>query len=237
VCRWRDRSSPPRTATSPRTSPPGLARVWGGRAPSLGGPAAPQGRPLRRKGDRLLSLAGAVPLVLSLCLSALPPGPVRARDGAWEDSRLPVSRERRGGWPRAPGATKVPWASVLLFWTGTTTSVAGPLPRAAPSAGSPLFREWRGRSAPEVRPMTDPTSATHEPDAWPTRPVLFYALAFAIAWMAWLPLPYHQVEVPQLPIPFGIALFVGQTLEAFAPLLSLFAIQRTHQDHTLVKWS
>jgi uncharacterized protein len=66
------------------------------------------------------------------------------------------------------------------------------------------------------------------------RPVLFYLLAFAIAWVAWTPLLLHKLEVLRLPIPFPITLFVGQTLGAFAPLLSLLAIGRITNDSTLV---
>ena len=75
----------------------------------------------------------------------------------------------------------------------------------------------------------------HEPCGEAFRPVLFYALAFAIAWAAWTPLLLHKIDVLRLPIPFVIVLFVGQTVGAFAPLLSLFAIQRISKDPTLVK--
>jgi uncharacterized protein len=66
------------------------------------------------------------------------------------------------------------------------------------------------------------------------RPVLFYLLAFAIAWVAWAPLLLHKLEILRLPIPFPITLFVGQSLGAFAPLLSLLAIGRITNDPTLV---
>jgi hypothetical protein len=42
----------------------------------------------------------------------------------------------------------------------------------------------------------------HEPEGGAFRPVLFYALAFAIAWGAWTPLLLHKIEVLRLPIPF-----------------------------------
>ncbi|MGK2924904.1 MAG: CPBP family intramembrane glutamic endopeptidase [Lysobacterales bacterium] len=75
----------------------------------------------------------------------------------------------------------------------------------------------------------------HQPEGGAFRPVLFYALAFAIAWGAWTPLLLHKIEFLRLPIPFVVALFVGQTLGAFAPLLSLLVIQWISNDPTLVK--
>jgi membrane protease YdiL (CAAX protease family) len=59
--------------------------------------------------------------------------------------------------------------------------------------------------------------------------------AFAIAWIAWAPLLLHKFEALRLPVPFGLALFVGQTLGAFAPLLSLFVIQKTSSEPNLVR--
>lgn len=67
------------------------------------------------------------------------------------------------------------------------------------------------------------------------RPVLFYVLAFAVAWIAWTPLLLHKFEVLRLPVPFPITLFIGQTLGAFAPLLSLLIIQRVSRDPGLVR--
>lgn len=65
-------------------------------------------------------------------------------------------------------------------------------------------------------------------------PVLFYALAFTIAWAAWMPLLLHKWEVLRLPIPFVITLFIGQTVGAFAPVLSLFVIQRICRNPELI---
>lgn len=73
-----------------------------------------------------------------------------------------------------------------------------------------------------------------EAGAVPFHPVLFYTLAFAIAWSAWTPLLLHKFDILPLPIPFVVALFVGQTLGAFAPLLSLFVIQKISKESTLV---
>jgi membrane protease YdiL (CAAX protease family) len=66
-------------------------------------------------------------------------------------------------------------------------------------------------------------------------PVLFYALAFAIAWIAWTPLLLHVRGLAEIPIPFPVALFVCQTLGAFAPLISLLVIQRIKNTPGLVK--
>lgn len=78
-------------------------------------------------------------------------------------------------------------------------------------------------------------STTREPGALTFHPVLFYTLAFAIAWTAWAPLLLHKFDVLQLPIPFVMTLFVGQTIGAFAPVLSLIAIQWISKDPTLVR--
>jgi membrane protease YdiL (CAAX protease family) len=78
-------------------------------------------------------------------------------------------------------------------------------------------------------------SMEHEPAEQALRPVLFYALAFAIAWSAWTPLLLHKFEMLRLPIPFPIILFIGQTIGAFAPLLSLLAMQRICNDPTLLQ--
>ncbi len=67
------------------------------------------------------------------------------------------------------------------------------------------------------------------------RPLTFYVLAFAIAWTAWTPLVLHKLDVLRLPVPFVITLFVGQTLGAFAPVLSLFMMQRIFKNPNLVK--
>ena len=66
-------------------------------------------------------------------------------------------------------------------------------------------------------------------------PVLFYLLSYAIAWVAWTPLLLHKLRGIELPIPFPIALFIGQTTGAFAPLLSLFLMQGLKSDPELVK--
>lgn len=66
------------------------------------------------------------------------------------------------------------------------------------------------------------------------RPVLFYALSFAIAWAAWTPLLLHKQFGMQLPLPYPIALFVCQTLGAFAPLLAVAAVGRITRDAGLV---
>jgi membrane protease YdiL (CAAX protease family) len=66
-------------------------------------------------------------------------------------------------------------------------------------------------------------------------PVWFYGLAFAIAWTAWAPLVAHVRGVAELPIPFPVALFVCQTIGAFAPLLALMSIQRIKREHGLVE--
>ncbi len=66
------------------------------------------------------------------------------------------------------------------------------------------------------------------------QPVLFYVLTFVIAWTAWAPLLLHKIAVLQLAVPFPVVLFIGQTVGAFAPLLSLFAIQRISKDPELV---
>ncbi len=74
----------------------------------------------------------------------------------------------------------------------------------------------------------------HNPSVEAFRPVLFYVLSFVIAWTAWAPLRLHKMSILQLVVPFVIALFIGQTVGAFAPLLSLFAIQRISKDPELV---
>jgi uncharacterized protein len=66
-------------------------------------------------------------------------------------------------------------------------------------------------------------------------PVLFYGLAFAIAWTAWTPLLVHKRGIVELPIPYPVALFVCQTLGAFAPLLALLSIQRIKREPRLVE--
>ena len=66
-------------------------------------------------------------------------------------------------------------------------------------------------------------------------PTLFCLLAFVIAWAAWVPLALHKLERLQLPVPFGAALYVGQTLGAFAPLLALLAMQRMGRDRSIVR--
>jgi membrane protease YdiL (CAAX protease family) len=66
-------------------------------------------------------------------------------------------------------------------------------------------------------------------------PALFYALAFAIAWIAWTPLLLHVRGLFEIPIPFPVSLFVCQTLGAFAPLISLLLIQRIKNTPGLVK--
>lgn len=65
-------------------------------------------------------------------------------------------------------------------------------------------------------------------------PVLFYSLAFAIAWGAWTPLLVHVRGVAELPIPYPVALFLCQTLGAFAPLLALLLIERIKREPGLV---
>ncbi len=84
-----------------------------------------------------------------------------------------------------------------------------------------------------------PACRTHLPEHDPRietfRPLLFYALAFAIAWAAWTPLVFQKMGVLRLPVPFVITLFIGQTLGAFAPVLSLFVIQRIVKNPNLVK--
>ncbi|MBN2371664.1 MAG: CPBP family intramembrane metalloprotease [Vicinamibacteria bacterium] len=84
--------------------------------------------------------------------------------------------------------------------------------------------------------MTDHDDATrgHEHINGAFRPALFYALAFGIAWAAWVPLLLHKLDVVRLLVPFGVALFLGQTLGAFAPLLSLVIIQLIKHDRSLV---
>ena len=69
-------------------------------------------------------------------------------------------------------------------------------------------------------------SGSEEGETPAFRPALFYAWAFGIAWMAWAPLVLIKLELLRLPIPFGLVLFAGQTLGAFAPVLALFAMQR-----------
>lgn len=81
----------------------------------------------------------------------------------------------------------------------------------------------------------DNVPLSHEPRKAAFRPVLFYAFAFAIAWSAWTPLLLHKLDIFHLPVPFPITLFVGQSLGAFAPVLSLFVIQKISRDSGLVK--
>lgn len=66
-------------------------------------------------------------------------------------------------------------------------------------------------------------------------PILFYALTFAIAWTAWSPLLLHVRGIVDLPIPYGVALFVCQTIGAFSPLLSLSLIGRIKRTPGLVE--
>jgi hypothetical protein len=63
----------PDLGSTPRTH----QRVHLVHPPDQIGPAAPQRRSLRRRRDRLLGLARALPLELTRCLSALTPSPVR----------------------------------------------------------------------------------------------------------------------------------------------------------------
>ncbi|MDX1642990.1 MAG: CPBP family intramembrane glutamic endopeptidase [Thermoanaerobaculia bacterium] len=65
-------------------------------------------------------------------------------------------------------------------------------------------------------------------------PFLFAGLAIGIAWSAWTPLLLHVSGVVTLPVPYPVALFVCQTLGAFAPLLALVAIQRLRDEPGLV---
>jgi membrane protease YdiL (CAAX protease family) len=69
----------------------------------------------------------------------------------------------------------------------------------------------------------------------PFYPVLFYALAFAIAWTAWAPLLLHVRGIVELPVPYPAALFVCQTIGAFSPLISLLFIQRIKRTPGLVE--
>jgi membrane protease YdiL (CAAX protease family) len=66
-------------------------------------------------------------------------------------------------------------------------------------------------------------------------PVWFYGLAFAIAWVAWAPLVMQTRGMVELPVPYPVALFVCQTLGAFAPLLSLVALRRIFREPGLVE--
>jgi len=67
------------------------------------------------------------------------------------------------------------------------------------------------------------------------RPVLFYVLAFPIDWAAWTPLLPRKLDVLRLPFRFVITLFIGQSVGAFAPLLSLVVVQRISDDPTLIQ--
>lgn len=73
-----------------------------------------------------------------------------------------------------------------------------------------------------------------EPQNYPLRFWLFFGFAFGIAWIAWAPLLLHKLEQLVLPIPYPLALFVCQTLGAFAPLLALFILQNFFKDHSLI---
>ena len=84
----------------------------------------------------------------------------------------------------------------------------------------------------EERNVRDPASPPERVDFYP---VLFYVFAFAIAWTAWAPLLAHVRQVVTLPVPFPVALFVCQTLGAFAPLLSLCVIQRVRRQPDLAE--
>jgi membrane protease YdiL (CAAX protease family) len=66
-------------------------------------------------------------------------------------------------------------------------------------------------------------------------PVLFYSLSVAIAWTAWAPLVAHVRGMVALPVPYPVALFICQTLGAFAPLLALLLIQRLKGEPGLVE--
>lgn len=65
-------------------------------------------------------------------------------------------------------------------------------------------------------------------------PALFYTLSIGVAWTAWAPLLLHKFRDLALPVPYPVALFFCQTLGAFAPLLSLFLIQRIKGNPELV---
>lgn len=77
----------------------------------------------------------------------------------------------------------------------------------------------------------DPTAAQAD---GAFHPLLFYTLSIAIAWVAWTPLLLHTLRDVALPVPYPVALFICQTVGAFAPLLSLFLIQRIKGDPELV---
>ena len=52
--------------------------------------------------------------------------------------------------------------------------------------------------------------------------ILFYIISFGIAWIFWIPMALNHPEI----IHFKIPMIVGQSIGAFAPLLSLFIISR-----------
>lgn len=66
-------------------------------------------------------------------------------------------------------------------------------------------------------------------------PVLFYTLAIACAWTAWLPLLLQKFRYFELPVPYPVLLFICQTVGAFSPLVSLFLLQRLKNDSDLIK--
>lgn len=66
-------------------------------------------------------------------------------------------------------------------------------------------------------------------------PLLFYALAIAIAWVAWTPLLLVKYEGLGVPVPYPVLLFLCQTTGAFAPLFALLLIQRLKHEPGLVR--
>lgn len=79
-----------------------------------------------------------------------------------------------------------------------------------------------------------PTTDRAQADG-PFRPLLFYALSIVVAWVAWAPLFLHKLRGVALPVPYPVALFICQTVGAFAPLLSLVLMQRITGEPELVR--
>lgn len=69
----------------------------------------------------------------------------------------------------------------------------------------------------------------------PFHPLLFYGFSIAIAWTAWAPLWLSARGLAELPLPDPLALFLCQSLGAFAPLLSLVLIARVTTSPKLVE--
>ncbi|MBD3274691.1 MAG: CPBP family intramembrane metalloprotease [Candidatus Marinimicrobia bacterium] len=80
-----------------------------------------------------------------------------------------------------------------------------------------LQSEWQHNNQPSEEGMTNK----------PVKQVVeFYVLAFCIAWVFWWPMALNFLGIIQ----FRIPQFIGQSVGAYAPLISLFILNRFRSD-------